>query len=116
MKGLIAVVAIAIAALLAYNYVHTGRLALIPSSVSQDEQALQHIEERFETARRRFEAAGRAAGVAGVDTTADAEAARRDIDKAEADLADLRTHLGGALQAKAEQLRTEIEAFRNEMR
>jgi predicted nucleic acid-binding Zn-ribbon protein len=116
MKGLLAFVAIAVVALLAYNYVHTGRLALVPSSLSRDEQALQRIEERFDTARRQYEAAGRAAGVAGADTTADADAARRDIDKADADLADLRAHLGGALQAKADQLRSEIEAFRDEMR
>ncbi len=116
MKGLIAVVALVVVALLAYNYVHTGRLALIPSSLSRDEQALQRLEERFATARRQFEAAGRAAGVAGVDTTADAEAARRDIEKVEADLGDLRSHLGGALQAKADQLRNEIVAFRDEMR
>ena len=30
MKGLIALVAIAVVALLAYNYVHTGRVSLIP--------------------------------------------------------------------------------------
>ncbi len=116
MKGFIAVLAVAVVAVLAYNYVQTGRLALIPSSLSRDEQALQRIEERFNTARRQFEAAGRPAGVAGADTTADAEAARRDIDKADADLADLRAHLGGALKAQADRLRTEIEAFRDEMR
>src|SRR5664280_2306549 len=100
MKGLLAFVAIAVVALLAYNYVHTGRLALIPSSLSRDEQALQRIEERFDTARRQFEAAGRAAGVAGADTTADADAARRDIDKADAGIADLRAHRGGAADAR----------------
>jgi hypothetical protein len=116
MKGLLALVAIAVAALLAYNYVHSGRVSLIPKSLSQDEQELKRIEARFDTARRQFEAAGRAAGVAGADTTADAEAARRDIDKADADLAALSAHLGGALKAQADRLRTEIEAFRDEMR
>lgn len=116
MKALLALVAIALAALLAYNFINTGKVALIPPSLSRDEQALQRIAERFETARRQFEAAGRAAGVSGADTTADAEAARRDIDKADADLAALTAHLGGALKAKADQLRNQIEAFRDEMR
>jgi len=116
MKGLILVVLLVAAALLAYNYVHTGRLTLVPSSLSKSEQELQRLGERLDSARRQFEAAGRAAGVAGVDTTADAEAARREVERIEADLQDLQKRLEAADRFKADELMDKIQEFKREMR
>ena len=36
------------AALLAYNYVHTGKLTLIPSSLSKADEQLQRLEQRLD--------------------------------------------------------------------
>jgi DNA repair exonuclease SbcCD ATPase subunit len=116
MKGVILVVLLAAAALLAYNYVHTGKLTLIPSSLSKAEQQLQRLEERLDSARRQFHAAGRAAGVAGVDTTADAEAARREVERVEADLKALRAQIEEADKLKADALMDKIQEFKKELR
>jgi hypothetical protein len=42
------IVLLVAAALLAYNYVHTGRLTLVPSSLSKSEQELRRLEERLD--------------------------------------------------------------------
>jgi peptidoglycan hydrolase CwlO-like protein len=116
MKGLILVVLLVAAALLAYNYVHTGKVTLVPSSLSKAEQELQRLEERLDGARRQIDAAGRAAGVAGVDTTADAEAARREVERVEADLKDLQKRLEAADKLRADQLMDKIQEFKKELR
>ena len=116
MKGVILVVLIAAAALLAYNYVHTGRLTLIPSSLSKAEQQLQRLEQRLDSAHRQFDAAGRAAGVSGVDTSADAEAARREVERVEQDLKTLRGQLEEADKLKADELMDKIQEFKKELR
>jgi chromosome segregation ATPase len=116
MKGLVLVVLFVAGALLAYNYVHTGKLTLIPSSLSKAEQQLQRLEERLDSARRQFQAAGRAAGVAGVDTSADAEAARREVERIEADLKALSGQLEEADKVKADELMDKIQEFKKEMR
>lgn len=116
MKGLILVVLLAAAALLTYNYVHTGKLTLIPSSLSKAEQQLQRLEQRLDSARRQFQAAGRAAGIAGVDTSADAEAARREVERIEADLKTLRDQVEEADKLKADELMDKIQEFKKELR
>ncbi len=116
MKGLIVLLLIAAAALVAYNYVHTGKVTLIPSSLSKAEQQLQRLEERLNSARQQFQAAGRAAGVAGIDTSADAEAARREVERVEADLKALREQLEEADKLKADELMDKIQEFKKELR
>jgi peptidoglycan hydrolase CwlO-like protein len=116
MKGLLLVVAIAIAALLAYNYVHTGKLTLIPSSLSKTEEQLQRLEQRLDNARREFQAAGQAAGLTGVDTSADAEAARREVERIEADLERLQGQLDDATRPIADQLKERIKEFKKDLR
>jgi uncharacterized protein (DUF3084 family) len=116
MKGLIAILAFAVAALLAYNYVHTGKLTLVPSSLSKGQQQLQQLEKRLDNARRQFEAAGRAAGISGVDTTADAEAARRELERIEAEFHTLRNQLEDADRTEAEALQRKIDDFKKDLR
>jgi len=116
MKSVILLLILVAAALLAYNYVHTGRLTLIPSSLSSGEQQLQALEQRFDSARRQFEAAGRAAGVAGVDSTADADAARREVESVEAELKALRDRLEDADKPKADELMDKIQEFKKQLR
>jgi len=116
MKGLLLVVAIAVAALLVYNYVHTGKLTLVPSSLSTTEEQLQHLERRLTNAHREFQAAGRAAGLTGVDTSADAEAARREVERIEADLKRLEGQLDDATRQTAAQLKDTIKEFKKELR
>ena len=116
MKGLLAILALAVAALLAYNYVHTGKVTLIPTSLSKGEQQLQQLEKRLDGARRQFEAAGRAAGISGVDTSADAEAARREVERIEAEFKNVRDQLEEADKLKADELQAKIDDFKKDLR
>ncbi len=116
MKGLIAILALVAAALLAYNYVHTGKFTLIPSSLSKGEQQLQQLEKRLDSARRQFDAAGRAAGISGVDTSADAEAARREVERIEAEFKGLRENLEEADKLRADELQAKIDDFKKDLR
>jgi hypothetical protein len=86
-KKLVLVAVLAVAGLAAYNLVTTGKVGLIPSArLSPEEQQLAAFEERLRAARRDVAGAGRAAGVGGLDTTSDVEAAMRRLEKVEEDL------------------------------
>jgi hypothetical protein len=114
MKKIIVVIAVLAAALVAYNYVSTGRLTLVPAMMmSQDEQALQSLEDRFSAATRQYSQAARTAGLSGLDTTADADAALRSLKQIDKDLQTLRKRLSSqsAIQ-RAEYLSAAIQEFK----
>jgi hypothetical protein len=52
----------------------------------------------------------------GVDTSADAEAARREVERIEADLKALRERLEEADKLKADELMDKIQEFKKELR
>lgn len=89
MKGILIALLVVGAALVAFNYFTTGEVKLLPSSKSEDEAAVDRLQERFESAQTQFAQAHRTAGIAGVDTTADAESAVRSVQQVEKDLAAL---------------------------
>ncbi|MCZ6746827.1 MAG: hypothetical protein O7C74_06380 [Acidobacteria bacterium] len=70
MKKLMIVVVFLIGGLLAYNFAATGELTLIPSfTLSQEEQQVRDLEDRFDRARKEMAQAGRMAGLAGIDSS-----------------------------------------------
>ena len=94
MKKILIVIAVLVAALVTYNYVTTGRLSLVPSAaLSEDEQSLRALEDRFSAASKEYSQATRTAGLSGLDTTAEAEAALRSVGQIEKELKSLRQRL-----------------------
>jgi len=77
LKKLVLFLVLAAFALVAYNYVTTGRLALVPTaSLSEEEQAINEMADQVRALVKNAAAAGRAAGLSGIDTTQEIEAAR----------------------------------------
>lgn len=80
MKKLLVVVFLLAGGLLVYNYAATGELTLVPSfTVSQEEQQVRDLEDRFQRARQEMAQAGRSAGLAGIDTSSQMAAGLKQI-------------------------------------
>ena len=93
-------------------------MTIIPvSSLSEEEQELKELESRFDTARSRMAQANRAAGMTGMDTTADAEAAVRQVERVEKELKAVMARLSSeSARKKATALQREIQDFKKSMR
>lgn len=117
MKKAVIVILLLVAALIAYNYFTAGELTLIPSfTKSEDERALEALEERFDQAVKQYSQAARSAGMAGIDTTADAEAARRAAEQIGKELKALRGRLSSeSLKARAENLAASAKEFSDDL-
>jgi peptidoglycan hydrolase CwlO-like protein len=76
MKKLIVLVIVVLAVWLAVNYVRTGTLSLFPAAATAAEQEKRDLEAELSAIDAKIESAGRAAGLSGVDTTADVAALR----------------------------------------
>ena len=90
MKKLILLVVIVLAVWLTVNYVRTGTLSLFPPTATPQAQELRDLQDELRAIDAKMEAAGRAAGLTGVDTTADV----------------------GALQARKEQIEKRLNVLR----
>jgi hypothetical protein len=74
MKKLIVLVILALVVWLGVNYARTGRLSLVPASLSPEEQRLNDLEAELKSVESQIDQAGRAAGATGMDTTGDVSA------------------------------------------
>lgn len=74
MKKLILLVVAVVAVWLGINYARTGRLALFPSAANPAEQRIHDLEQELAAIESQIQSAGRAAGMTGMDTTADVSA------------------------------------------
>ena len=117
MKKALVVVALMVGGLLAYNFVTVGQLTIIPgSTLSEEEEELEALESRFEAARSRMTQANRAAGMTGSDTTADAEAALRQVERVEKELKEVMPKLSSdSARQKATALQREIQEFKKSL-
>jgi len=118
MKKILVLLGTVVVVLLVYNYVTTGKVSLVPgSSMSEQEEQVNRLEGDLNSARTSFRQAGRAAAVSGVDFTAEAAAALREVEAVEKALVSLKRRLTeeGAKEA-AEQLEAEIREFKRELR
>ena len=119
MRKLAVLIVILVAGLLVYNYSTTGTLSLVPSSftMSDDERAVDQLEERFADARKQYSQAGRSAGLTGMDTTGDAEGALRSVQMISNDLRELRQRLSDEpAKQKAQSLAASIEEYSSGLR
>ena len=117
MKKFVVVGAIAIAGLVAFNYATTGEITLVPSvSNSDEDRAVQALQEDFAVARKQFTQAHRSAAVGGIDTTGDADAALGDIKRITRELDSLRKKLSeDRARRKADDLARSLREFEKQM-
>jgi len=113
MKQVVVVILLVVAGLITYNYVTTGKFSVVPSfTLSEDERALNALEERFNAAVKQYAQASRTAGLSGMDTTADAEAARLSVRQIAKELKPLRKRLSSeSTIRRAENLSTAVQEF-----
>jgi hypothetical protein len=118
MKKLLIVVAVLAVGLVVYNVATTGEVKLIPSfGVSEEEQGVKDLENRFAAARREVAQAHRASAVSGIDSTSGAEAGRRSVDGIAKELAALRKGLSeDSAKRRAAGLADAIEEFQRKLR
>lgn len=114
MKKVLVLVLLAVGVLLAYNYTTTGKVTLIPAGpLTPEEQELQRLERAFETAATEFNQALRSAGLAGLDTTGDADAAMEEVQRIERSLEKMMRGLQGEdVRGMAERLQLRIGEFK----
>jgi hypothetical protein len=119
MKKIVLILVFAVAGLLAFNYVRTGEVTLIPAgSATAEGRQLDDLADRFEAARKQYGQAGRTAGLSGMDTTSDADAALRTVHDVEKALGQLKAKLqsDSADGRKAEKLAAAIGEFTRQAR
>jgi len=94
MKKLAVVIVVAIVGLLAFNYAKTGELTLTPSfTKSEEETAVHDLQQTFAAAQKQFVQAHRTAGLSGMDTSAEADAAINSVKRIKRELTKLRKTL-----------------------
>lgn len=113
MKKIVVVAAVLVVGLVAFNYLTTGSITLIPAfDTSEEARALKDLEDRLDAAAKRYSQATRTAGLSGLDTTADAEAARRELRRIEKDLKSLRKRLSADSEIRrADELAAAVRLF-----
>jgi hypothetical protein len=95
-------------------FVYTHFLNAPPASA--DERALADLEHQFDAASQSAAQAGRSAGAAGLDSTADIEAARAKVGRLDAELQKMKPRLADdGARRRAERLEEKIRAFRSSM-
>lgn len=116
-KGLLSLVVLAVAGLVAYNYATTGTIALVPQAVSSEDRALGDLAQSLEQAKQQYAQANRAAAVGGLDTTGDVEAAQASVRKIGADLTALEKRLKSPASVKhADELSRAVAEFARQLR
>ncbi len=113
MKKLAIVIVVAVVGLLAFNYAKTGELSLTPSfSKSEEEVAVRDLQQEFAAARTQFAQAHRTAGLSGMDTSAEADAAINNVKHVKRELTKLRKTLSeDKAKRKASELANDVRAF-----
>jgi hypothetical protein len=114
-KKVIIGIALAAVALIAFNFVSTGEITLIPTTpLSAEARALNSLDERFVAATHKLNQAEKAAGATGIDTTADAQAAMSELDQIEKELQALKGNAVTPAQAsRIDELLGNIQKIRS---
>ncbi len=84
----------AVLGMLAYNYVTSGRLSLLPVQATEADRQLADLERQLEGARQRQAQAQRMAGVAGIDASRDFAQASEEVQRLEQAIAALKKKVG----------------------
>ena len=118
MKKLAAILVLVLAGWVGYQYSQTGQLPFGSSTPSTpEEQELASLFDQFRTAQKQFQSAGRQAGMTGLDTTAEADAALQTVNQVEKALERLKGKITSQEgREKADELALEIRAFKAKFR
>ena len=117
MKTLVILIVVVVVALLAFNYLTTGELRLLPKSASGEAGEVADLQREFGNLRQQYGQAARASGVSGLDTTSDAAGSLQELQRVEGKLRALKARLteDDAIQAAAS-LEQDIKRFREAIR
>jgi DNA repair exonuclease SbcCD ATPase subunit len=118
MTRIVMLIIIAVAGFVAYNYFTTGEMTLNPpSTLSEEEQEVKSLADRFSEAQRQVRLAERSAAASGVGNIGAVEDAINEIDQVESALAALKSSLeSSSAREQAERLEREIEEFKRGVR
>jgi hypothetical protein len=118
MKKLAAILVLALAGWFGYQYSQTGQLPFGSSTPSTPEdQELAALFDQFKTAHNQFQSAVRQAGLTGLDTTAEADAALQTVNRVEKALERLKGKISSQEgRQKADALALEIRNFKAKLR
>jgi hypothetical protein len=118
MKNFIALVIVLVVALLAYSYFAKGGLPFMPSEPQSGEaQQVAQLADDFRSACNEYRQAGRTAGLTGLDSTSEADAALGEIDRIEKALTRLKADITtDDARRAADKLAAEISAFKRGLR
>ncbi len=95
MKRLLVLLLLAVAlGMLAYSYVTTGTLSLLPGTRSEDDRALAALERQLDGARHRQAQAQRMAGAGGIDASKEFAEASQEAERLEQAIAALKRRVG----------------------
>jgi len=90
MKKLALLIVVLVVVWLGVNYVRTGQLSFMPTSLSAEEQHVRDLEGELKGVEDQMSQAGRTAGITGMDTTADVSALMVKKDKLQKELEEAR--------------------------
>lgn len=109
-KNLITIAVVVVVGLVAFNYFQTGELSIVPGgSMSEEQKEVNRLRGEFRRSAQEYRQAGRSAGLSGLDTTSEAEAALLRVEGVERDLKKLRG------QVKEREARQEIDQLLDEI-
>jgi hypothetical protein len=115
MTKFIMVIILVAAGLVAFNYVTTGEISLIPGgSLSEEEQQVKDLADSFHAAQRMVKQAERSAAVGAIGNVSAVDDDMREIERIESELSVLKDELEtDEALAKAERLEREIENYKS---
>lgn len=88
----------------------------LKQALSEDQQQIDRLRSELRAAQAEFRQAGRAAGLSGVDTTAQGGAALAKVERIERELTQLKGSLSSDVAREAaDRLQDEIQDFKNEV-
>jgi hypothetical protein len=118
MKTLLMIVIVVVVALVAFNYLTTGDLKLLPGdSMTDEEHVLNALRGDFRAAARAYHQAGKSAAVSGMDTTHEASAALAEVDRIEGEVRKFaKTASTQELKIDADKLLKEIAQYKADVR
>ena len=93
MKKMVLLIVVLVGLWLGVNYVRTGQLTFLPTSLSAEEQHVRSLEGELKSVDDQISQAARTAGMTGMDTTNDVSALMVKKDKLQKDLVEARKQL-----------------------
>ena len=93
MKKLALLVVVLVGVWLGVNYMRTGQFSFLPTALSADEQQVRDLERELAGVNAELAQSGRAAGMTGMDTTADVSALMQKKERIEKQLEEARRRI-----------------------